>query len=301
MIKPAMNRLLSALLVALALVLGLGPAPAHTHTVLERRVPSICAERRPDAELPASPASHRPRRSLPPTTAGASTDKEGTDGRAAARSAASTWQGRQHRGAREYDPEIGRWVTKDPVLFTGGVNLYAYAENDPVNYQDVTGNNPVLAIVARSAAGAIVGGGVDLALQLATNGGNFDCLSWGSVATSAAFGALAPFSGGAAAGRGDVVYHYTSARAGAKIQVKGLFAQSSATNIGSLTSKEAVETLGVKVAPEVVVEIKNAGKFIPNKPSIVQPHPLGPGGGKDLTNPLRVTPECILCVRPVTK
>jgi RHS repeat-associated protein len=43
-------------------------------------------------------------------------------------------------GARDYDPEIGRWTSRDPILFAaGGVNLYGYALSDPVNYVDVTG------------------------------------------------------------------------------------------------------------------------------------------------------------------
>jgi RHS repeat-associated protein len=43
-------------------------------------------------------------------------------------------------GARDYDPDIGRWTTKDPILFAGGdTNLYAYVGNDPVNYLDVDG------------------------------------------------------------------------------------------------------------------------------------------------------------------
>jgi RHS repeat-associated protein len=42
-------------------------------------------------------------------------------------------------GARWYDPMTGRFITKDPVRFTGGFNLYAYAYNDPVNFIDPTG------------------------------------------------------------------------------------------------------------------------------------------------------------------
>lgn len=42
-------------------------------------------------------------------------------------------------GARTYDPEIGRWLERDPILHKGGVNLYEYAEGDPVNRIDVNG------------------------------------------------------------------------------------------------------------------------------------------------------------------
>ena len=43
-------------------------------------------------------------------------------------------------GARDYDPEIGRWTAKDPILFLGGQsNLYAYVLSDPVNLADPSG------------------------------------------------------------------------------------------------------------------------------------------------------------------
>ncbi|HHW85535.1 MAG TPA: hypothetical protein GX400_04935, partial [Chloroflexi bacterium] len=46
-------------------------------------------------------------------------------------------------GARDYDPETGRWTAKDPILFAGGdTNLYVYAMSDPMNYVDVGGLNP---------------------------------------------------------------------------------------------------------------------------------------------------------------
>ena len=43
-------------------------------------------------------------------------------------------------GARDYDPAVGRWTTKDPIDFAGGdANLYAYAVGDPINFSDYYG------------------------------------------------------------------------------------------------------------------------------------------------------------------
>ena len=89
-------------------------------------------------------------------------------------------------GARDYDPETGRWTTKDPISFGGGqANLYAYVGGDPINFIDITGRNPLL---AAAAVGAIEGAAIDIFMQLAMNGGNFGCIDWGQVGTSALMG-----------------------------------------------------------------------------------------------------------------
>jgi RHS repeat-associated protein len=42
--------------------------------------------------------------------------------------------------ARFYDPEVGRFINKDPIGFAGGdFNLYAYVQNDPINFIDPLG------------------------------------------------------------------------------------------------------------------------------------------------------------------
>ena len=40
---------------------------------------------------------------------------------------------------RYYDPNAGRFITRDPIGYNGGINLYAYTENNPVVGGDPTG------------------------------------------------------------------------------------------------------------------------------------------------------------------
>ncbi len=43
-------------------------------------------------------------------------------------------------GARDYEPIIGRWLSKDPIRFGArDSNLYGYVANDPVNFNDPSG------------------------------------------------------------------------------------------------------------------------------------------------------------------
>ena len=47
-------------------------------------------------------------------------------------------------GVREYDPALGRFTTPDPDNLAGGdINLYRYAQSNPVNLVDPTGRSDV--------------------------------------------------------------------------------------------------------------------------------------------------------------
>ena len=57
--------------------------------------------------------------------------------------------------ARWYDPQVGRFISEDPIGFLmRDMNLYLYVRNNPTRYIDPKGTNPLLAVVS------IVGGEV---------------------------------------------------------------------------------------------------------------------------------------------
>ncbi|MCG8600221.1 MAG: hypothetical protein MI807_08785 [Verrucomicrobiales bacterium] len=43
---------------------------------------------------------------------------------------------------RAYDQNLGRWLSPDPIGESGGLNLYGYVGNDPVNFFDIFGLSP---------------------------------------------------------------------------------------------------------------------------------------------------------------
>jgi RHS repeat-associated protein len=61
-------------------------------------------------------------------------------------------------GYRDYDPDIGRWTAKDPILFAGGdTDLYGYCVNDAINLVDPDGEWVQFIVPAVRVAMAITG------------------------------------------------------------------------------------------------------------------------------------------------
>jgi RHS repeat-associated protein len=78
---------------------------------------------------------------------------------------------------RPYDPSLGRWLSRDPIGEIGGLNLYGYVSNSPVNYFDPLG--------LLLDGGAITIPGV----TIVTGGGSLGAAAIAPIALAAAAGA----------------------------------------------------------------------------------------------------------------
>ena len=100
-------------------------------------------------------------------------------------------------GFRFYSASIGKWLNRDPVREAGGLNLYGFSANNPVNYTDPYGLTPVH--LGLAAAGAAAGFTTEFLGQVLANlksGKPWHCLDWKALGIAALFGALAGVSFG---------------------------------------------------------------------------------------------------------
>jgi hypothetical protein len=79
-----------------------------------------------------------------------------------------------------YDPNLQRWPNRDPLGIRGGVNLYGFARNSPVNYVDTNGETYAIGIGAEigtfiepgvgTAIGAFLGAALTIGIAIVVPG-----------------------------------------------------------------------------------------------------------------------------------
>jgi RHS repeat-associated protein len=70
----------------------------------------------------------------------ANTDSDPFSGYGGQAGYVTDWEtGLQLCGFRYYDAAAGRWINRDPIGYAGGINLYGYVGNNPINFADPSG------------------------------------------------------------------------------------------------------------------------------------------------------------------
>jgi RHS repeat-associated protein len=80
-----------------------------------------------------------------------------------------------------YNPELGMWLSRDPIAENGGINLYAYVGNEPIRYFDPNGLASADSHAGKGGRGGTPGAGFEYSDEY------FDTLSLGFLGASFAF------------------------------------------------------------------------------------------------------------------
>lgn len=73
-------------------------------------------------------------------------------------------------GYRYYSPDMGRWISRDPIEEQGGLNLYAFCGNDPVNFVDPSGLFVVMILDKKNNTLRVSDAGRKITVQAFTGG-----------------------------------------------------------------------------------------------------------------------------------
>jgi len=140
--------------------------------------------------------------------------------------------------ARYYDPEVGRFVSEDPLGFKAGMNFYAYVNNNPINFNDPSGNCPSC---VGAGVGAVYGGiagsisGFIVGFNTVDSSSGILNQVFGGVA-GAAIGGVTGAATGAAAG----ALLNPALAASAPVQVASGVVGGVFSNIGTTTAQQAI-------------------------------------------------------------
>ncbi len=139
--------------------------------------------------------------------------------------------GLHYNKSRDYDPSSGRYVESDRIGLRGGISTFGYVGGQPTAYSDPAGRCPWCI------AGAIIGGGLDLAAQYAKNG-SFDNLNYTELGLATASGAI---GGGMGAWIGGLTTNvWLAAAANAEVGAVTGLVSTGITNANSSCQKSLV-------------------------------------------------------------
>jgi len=164
---------------------------------------------------------------------------------------------------RAYDSETGRWMSRDPLAEGGGLNLYTYCGNDPLNCLDPLGLAPWSAYLTGLVKGAIIGAAVGLVAAAAVAAFPV-AFAAGAVVTATAAGVTA---------LGIAFY------AGLSLGKTGM-ALASGIQDGTWTSDDWWETLGGLIGAGIGGVVGAKGFEVPCK-GTAMPVPKPPGWTPD--------------------
>ena len=106
--------------------------------------------------------------------------------------------GKYFAHARFYDSANGRMLSPDPIK--RGLNAYRYCDNDPVNYEDSTGE--IANIIGGALVGGLVGGAFGFGGSVLSQALSGQKINWKQAAGAAANGAITGAAKGALVGSG---------------------------------------------------------------------------------------------------
>jgi hypothetical protein len=160
-----------------------------------------------------------------------------------------------------YDPTIGRWLSRDPIGEDGGVNLYQYSLNDPVNRLDPLGLDVYLRDVNGRVTRVTTAGGLNQAVTAAVPG------SIGNVLFYGGHGVYNPQTG--IGGFGQGIDNATDPSS-AIVVANGRVLLVEETPSGLLNYGNFPDLIGPKLAPGASINLFGCGTGDPANPNNLQ-------------------------------
>ena len=164
-------------------------------------------------------------------------------------------------GSRYYNPEIGRWLNPDPLIFEGyfdegagilATNIYAYCANNPIINYDPTGEGILTCIIVGAIIGVVVGGaiGYGIAKYFKVPKGKTWKYVLGGALIGAVIGGCIGYAVGASAGSGAVLW---PGKAQGMDKIAATFAKKSGLKVLEKTMRgRLLNVLGKKLSWKVM-------------------------------------------------